>query len=98
MEDTNLFVTCIWHKLYIHEKIKNIFKNNKKVIIKETSNFTNLFQIDYLNSPISLVIKFPSENNNYCELTIFDISKEFIFNYKILSDMEGLTKEINSYI
>ena len=98
MEDINLFVTCIWHKLYVHKKIKNIFKNNKKIIIKETSNFTNIFQIDYLNSPISLVIKFPSENNNYCELTIFDTSKEFIFNYKILSDIEELAEEINSYI
>jgi hypothetical protein len=98
MEDSNLFVTCIWHKLYVHEKIKNFFKNNKKIIFRETSNLTNIFQIDYLHSAISLVIKFPTENNNYCEVTIFDTSKEFIFNYKILNDMEELIKEINNYV
>lgn len=98
MEDTNLFVTCIWHKLYVYEKIKNLFKDNKKIIFRETSNLTNIFQVDYSNSTISLVIKFPSENNNYCEVTIFDISKDFTFNYKILSDIEELIEEINSYI
>ena len=98
MEDTSLFVTCIWHKLYVHKKIKNFFRNNKKIIIRETSNLTNIFKVEYLHSSVSLVIKFPNENNNYCEVTIFDTNKEFIFNYKILSDMEELIKEINNHI